>query len=76
MMRIGAFAGAAVVAGLLVAPTMASFKKDVSDCFQAADADREIKGCTRLLKSKVKGVDRSMTYNNRGAAYANKGEFN
>jgi tetratricopeptide (TPR) repeat protein len=50
---------------------------DLDDCNQTADADRRIRGCTRLIieRGTTEPELLSFFYDNRGIAYSNKGEF-
>jgi tetratricopeptide (TPR) repeat protein len=42
------------------------------DCYEANDADRNITGCTELIRL---GKEQSSTYISRGQAYSGKGDF-
>jgi tetratricopeptide (TPR) repeat protein len=62
----------AALAGVVRPATADSYK----DCMQSSDPDREIRGCTALLAKKTESKHTfAVAYNNRGYAYAQKGEY-
>ncbi len=75
--HFGAILAAAVLsAALLGAPAMALTKKDVADCKQHADLDRQLAGCTRILNTKnIPKQARAIGHNNRCLAWLDKGDF-
>jgi tetratricopeptide (TPR) repeat protein len=52
MMRTDCLIVAAVVLNLFLQPALAATKKDIADCQQTKDWDRQIAGCTRILNTK------------------------
>jgi tetratricopeptide (TPR) repeat protein len=74
-MRIEVFSAIAAVAmAVLASPSIAASQRDVKDCRQSSDPDREIAGCTRTLASG--GLARpASVFAYRGLAWQNKGEF-
>src|ERR1700722_18813971 len=56
-------------------PAMAAVQKDLQDCNQAVDLDRQIAGCTRLLSFPPARNIRTSLFNNRGNAWYSKGEY-
>jgi tetratricopeptide (TPR) repeat protein len=76
-MRNGHFiSGIAMATALLASPAIAASAspKDVADCRQSVDPDREIAGCTRTLAST--GLARpASAFAYRALAWHNKGEF-
>ena len=64
--------GLAILAALMQPAPADGYK----DCQQSDDPDVEIKGCTALLAKKTESKHtHSVAYNNRGYAYARKGEY-
>src|SRR5262245_37976109 len=65
-----------MLAGFLAAPAVADFAEDTKLCNGGANLDERIAACTRQISSgRWKGRDLSVTYNNRGYAYRNKGDY-
>jgi tetratricopeptide (TPR) repeat protein len=56
-------------------PAMAAIQKDLQDCNQAADLDRQIAGCTRAIAFPPARNIRGFLLSNRGNAWYSKGEF-
>jgi tetratricopeptide (TPR) repeat protein len=56
-------------------PAMATIQKDLQDCNQAVDLDRQIAGCTRAMAFPPARSIRTALLNNRGSAWYSKGEF-
>jgi tetratricopeptide (TPR) repeat protein len=56
-------------------PAMAAIQKDLQDCNQVADRDRQIAGCTRAIAFPPARNIRSFLLNNRGTAWAFKGDY-
>jgi tetratricopeptide (TPR) repeat protein len=75
-MRFIAILAAAISASLFAAPANAVTKKDVADCTQHTDLDRQLAGCTRILNTKnLPKRPRAISHNNRCLAWMDKGEF-
>jgi tetratricopeptide (TPR) repeat protein len=56
-------------------PAMAAIQKDLQDCNQAADPDRQIAGCTRAIAFPPARNIRSNLLNNRAIAWVSKGDY-
>jgi len=56
-------------------PAMAAIQKDLQDCNQKVDPDRQIAGCTRAIASPPARNIRGFLLYNRGIAWISKGEF-
>ncbi len=59
------------------APAVATAsRRDIPDCIQVADQERQIAGCTRLIDDAKQSVKvRTAAYYNRGNARATKGDY-
>lgn len=56
-------------------PAMAGIQKDVQDCNQTVDLDRQIAGCTRAIAFPELRNIRGTLLSNRGNAWYTKGEY-
>jgi tetratricopeptide (TPR) repeat protein len=56
-------------------PAVAGIQKDLQDCNQAVDLDRQIAGCTRAIAFPPARNIRGFLLYNRGSAWNSKGEF-
>ena len=56
-------------------PAMAAIQKDLQDCNQKVDPDRQIAGCTRAIAFPPARNIRGFLLYNRGIAWISKGEF-
>jgi len=67
---------AVVAASLATAPVSGASQRDHADCNQAADRDRSIAGCTRVLEARGETArSRAIAAYNRGNAYYAKGDY-
>ncbi len=66
-----------VVALVLAVSATGCGQDQYSDCNQEKDPDLRIRGCTQVIERGTRESleNRSFAYNNRGGAYADKGEF-
>jgi tetratricopeptide (TPR) repeat protein len=70
------FVASVVVAVILAGPVPPAAADNVADCVQSADPAQSISGCTKAIACRGgKGRDVAWAHNNRGGAYANKGDF-
>ena len=75
MLRLIALA--LVLALLVPAPGWADFEQDKRRCNIDPNPDIKIDGCTRLIQSGRFGTTNlAFTFNDRGIAYENKGQYN
>ena len=69
------FVGLVLLLALIGATPPVSASDD-TDCFQNNNAERRIRGCTRLLKAtRLARKKKAKVYYNRAYAYDNKGKF-
>ena len=73
--KIVSFLAAATALVLLGSSAMAASRKDIQLCDRTSDADRSIEACTRVLASGGDARSRSASFNSRGMARNNKGDF-
>jgi tetratricopeptide (TPR) repeat protein len=74
-MTVGALYFVCGAMGGPVKPAMAAVQKDLQDCNQSVDLDRQISGCTRLLAFPPMRNLRAGLFNKMGNAWYSKGEY-
>ncbi len=75
-MQLGCALAAVIAVALSTAPALAISKKDVADCMQTADPDRQLAGCARILSSaNLPRQQQVIVHNNRCSAFLNKGDL-